>query len=315
MAPRIVVLGEPLVEFLRSGVDQPLDREGQFQGPFPSGAPAICAAALRRLGLPTGFIGGIGSDAFGRMLKERLKHEGIDLAGLLTIPHRTTAMAFVSYASDGSREFVFHLRDSAAGAVQADDLDMAWLAGKGWLHLSGSTVALNRDSAAACWRAVELAKAAGRRISFDPNLRPELMPLDEARQFLRLFIESADLLAPTAEEARALTGLSDDDQVAEALCGGRECVLAIKRGADGCSLFSAGTRCDARGYTVNEVDATGAGDCFNAACIFGLEMGCPPAQVAQFANAAGALAVTRRGPMEGAATVEEIGVLVSQQSD
>src|SRR5574341_690759 len=171
MAPRVVVMGEALVEFLRPGIDQPLDQEGEFRGPFPSGAPAIFAAAARRLALPTGFIGGIGSDAFGRLIKARLEQEGVDLAGLLTITDRTTAMAFVAYASNGSREFAFHLRDSAAGAIRADDLDPAWLAGEGWLHLSGSTVALNESGAAACWRARECRGGAAWSAGMQPVYR------------------------------------------------------------------------------------------------------------------------------------------------
>ena len=65
------------------------------------------------------------------------------------VPGHSTGCAFVAYADDGSREFVFHLRHSAAGAMNADKLDPAYFVGVKWLHLSGSTIALNPTSRAA----------------------------------------------------------------------------------------------------------------------------------------------------------------------
>ena len=311
MPPHIISIGEALVEVMRPDVRQPLDRTGDFHGPFASGAPAIFAVAAARLGASVGFIGGIGDDAFGRLMRARLEAEGVDATGLQVAPGRSTGVAFVAYASDGGREFVFHLRHAAAGAMDAGQIDPAYLADVHWLHLSGSTLALNAASQAACQRALDLSLAAGGRLSFDPNLRPELMPLEQARQVLAPFVEAADLLLPTAAEARALTGTTDDDAAAKALLAGRDRIVALKRGAAGCTLYVKGERFDAPGLAVDEVDPTGAGDCFNAACLIGLEAGWPPERVARFASAAGALAVTRKGPMEGAPTFKQVQAVLS----
>jgi sugar/nucleoside kinase (ribokinase family) len=142
-------------------------------------------------------------------------------------------------------------------------------------------------------------------VSFDPNLRPELMAVDQARTAFACFIEAADLLVPTASEAQALAGIADDDQAAQALLGRGEKILVYKRGALGCSVYAGGKRLDVPGFQVQEVDPTGAGDCFNAAFLVGLEQGWPLEQAARFACAAGALAVTKQGPMEGAPTKDE----------
>jgi sugar/nucleoside kinase (ribokinase family) len=304
--PEILTLGEILVEIMRPAAGQPLDRPGEFRGPFASGAPAIFAVAAARLGLRTAFIGALGDDAFGRLLREALAAEGVDARGLQTPPGHATGAAFVAYDDSGGREFVFHIRHAAAGQLDAAAIPAALFEGVQWLHLSGSTLALNENSRAACCRALELTRAAGGKISLDPNLRPELMPLDECRAALAPFWAAADLLLPTAAEARLLTGQADDECAARALAARPETIVALKRGPAGCSIFCAGKRLDIPGCAVEEIDPTGAGDCFSAAFIAGLHAGWPLERVGRFANAAGALAVTRLGPLEGAPTLKQV---------
>ena len=85
-APDVITIGEILVEIMRPVAGQPLDQPGEFRGPFASGAPAIFAVAAARLGMHTGFIGGVGADAFGRMLIHRLEEEGVDTSQVQTPP-------------------------------------------------------------------------------------------------------------------------------------------------------------------------------------------------------------------------------------
>lgn len=310
MTKTILAMGEALVEVMRSSIGEPLDREGSFSGPFASGAPAIYAVAAARLGFPVRFIGSVGQDAFGRLLRLRLQKEGVDVAGLQTTAEHATGVAFVAYDLNGSREFVFHLRYSAAGLLRPEQVNPALFAHLGWLHLSGSTLALNENCRSACWRAVELAKAAGGRVSFDPNLRPELLPVDQAVPLFSTFMDAADLLLPTASEAHALAGVAEDDQAAQVLLRNPNQILVYKRGAAGCTVYAAGERLDLPGFAVQEVDPTGAGDCFNAAFLVGLEENWSLEQTGRFACAAGALAVTRQGPMEGAPTRAEVEALL-----
>jgi sugar/nucleoside kinase (ribokinase family) len=241
-----------------------------------------------------------------------LRAEHVDTEYLQKAPGYTTGIAFIAYASGGSREFVFHLRQSAAAAISASDLDAAYFADVSWLHISGSSLFLSEASRAACARALELTRAAGGKLSLDPNLRPELMPVDQSRGVLRPYLETADLLLPTVEEARALTGIDDDSRAAAALLGGRDRIVAFKRGADGASVFTQDGRSDVRGYAVEEIDPTGAGDCFNAAFVHGLLAGRPVSETASFAAAAGALAVTRQGPMDGAPGVQQVQDLLAR---
>ena len=311
--PQIITIGEALVEVMRPDASVPLDQPGVFEGPFASGAPAIFAVAASRLGMDTGFAGGVGPDGFGRLLHGRLQKENVDTHYLRTIPGYTTGIAFIAYAADGSREFIFHLRQSASAVFPADQLEEVYFADMRWLHISGSALFLSDASRTACERALALTRAAGGKLSLDPNLRPELMPINEARDVLKPFLTVADLMLPTAEEAQALTGEDDDDGAARRLLTGKNRIVAYKRGATGCTVYSPNGRIDIPGFDVVEIDPTGAGDCFNAGFLYGLEAGWSIDEAARFANAAGALAVTRQGPMEGAPKVQQVEDLIRRK--
>ena len=161
---------------------QPLDQPGEFSGPYASGAPAIFAVAAARLALKTGFIGAIGEDAFGRLTRKRFTAEGVDASQTQIQPGYSTGAAFVAYDHSGGREFIFHIRHAAAGQLAADRIRPAYFENVKWLHLSGSTLAMNENSRAACQRAMDLTLAQGGKISLDPNLRLELMPLEDFRE-------------------------------------------------------------------------------------------------------------------------------------
>ncbi len=306
---KIITLGEILVEIMRPSAGQPLDAPGDFRGPFASGAPAIFAVAAARLGLKTGFIGAIGDDAFGRLMRNRFAAEGVDASQMQTPPGFATGAAFVAYDHSGGREFVFHIRHAAAGQLAADRISAAYFEKANWLHLSGSTLAMNENSRAACQRAMDLTLAQGGKISLDPNLRLELMHLDAFRKVLNPFLANADLLLPTAGEAQAITGEADENRAAHKLARKPGAITALKRGPAGCSIYQQDIKIDVPGFPATEIDPTGAGDCFSAAFIAGLEAGWPLERIGRFANAAGALAVTKLGPMEGSPTQSQVETL------
>ena len=310
--PEIIAIGEVLVEIMRPDSGQPLDLPGTFKGPYPSGAPAIFAVAAARLGLDVGFIGAVGEDAFGRVMRSCFAAEGVEDSQLQTPAGYSTGAAFVAYNQQGEREFVFHIRHAAAGQLSADRLSKAYFRGVKWLHLSGSTLYLNQNSRDACLRSMEFTLAQNGRISLDPNLRLELMSLEQSREILSPFLAAADLLLPTLGELRAISGKEDEVKAVQVLGLKDGAIIAVKRGSQGSSIFAGDRRLDIGGFSVQEIDPTGAGDCFSAAFIAGLEAGWSLAEVGKFANAAGALAVTRMGPMEGAASIAEVKAMVKK---
>ncbi len=319
MSLDILTFGEALVEVIRTDVDLPLDQPGLFRGPYPSGAPFIFAVQAARLGAKVGTIGAVGQDAFGRCLLNQLQADQVDIRGVHILPDYTTGVAFVSYNSDGSRDFVFHARHAAAGQLSPHMLDKELFKGLKCLHIMGSTLSMHQDALQLGLRALEMAQEAGAKISFDPNVRPQLMSPDRARYVFEPFMEAADVLIPSEEELLLLSDAYQIEAVVQDLLEDKpELIVIVTKGAEGCIVMTQSTEeiipglgpmvCNdpINGYDVVEVDPTGAGDCFDAGFLARWLAGDSPTVAAEFANACGALAVTMKGPMAGARTLAEV---------
>ena len=319
MALDILTFGEALVEMMRTEVGQPLDQPALFSGPYPSGAPFIFAVQAARLGAKVGTIGAVGQDAFGKCLLDQLQADHVDTRGVHVLPDYTTGVAFVSYNVDGSRDFVFHARHAAAGQLSPHMLDKELFRGLKCLHIMGSTLSLHQDALELGLHALEMAQDAGAKISFDPNIRPQLMSADRARYAFAPFMEAADVLIPSEEELLLLSDAYNVDSAVQDMLEDRpELIVVITKGADGCMVM---TKSDfdeipgigpmvavdpIGGYVVEEIDPTGAGDCFDAGFLARWLAGDSPSEAAEFANACGALAVTAKGPMAGARSLADV---------
>lgn len=302
----VITLGELLVEFLHRGIDEPLDQVGDFVGPFPAGAPAIFADTVTKLGYSCGFIGVVGGDDFGELITKKLKDDGVDISRIRTASGYTTGTSFVTYFKDGSRKFIFHLRHAAAGQLSPGDVDPAYVSEADFLHVMGSTLSISDSSREACYRAVESASKSGVKVSFDPNLRTELMEPRTVGEICRPILENCDLLLPNAEEARLLTGDRKPEESARRFLDMGIGTIAIKLGKRGSMLVTDEGRINISPFLVREVDPTGAGDSYDAGFICALLDGKSPEEAARFANAVGALSVTERGGMGGIPTKEEV---------
>ena len=309
----ILTIGEALVEVMRTDIGQPLNQPGPFVGPFPSGAPFIFAVQAARLGKATAAIGSVGQDAFGDCLLDQLKTDGVSVSGVQRLADQTTGIAFVAYQADGSRNFVFSW--GAGGHLSSDMLDPALFAGLRCFHIMGSTLSMSESALAVCRRALEMAQNAGALISFDPNLRPELLPPDQARIAFAPFVAAAHILMPTEEELLLLTAASAVEDAVDRLLAQRpDRIIVVTRGALGCRVYTGDGRVDVPGFPANEIDPTGAGDCFDAGFITGILEGMTPAGAAKLANACGALAVGAEGAMAGARTRDEVARFMRDNS-
>lgn len=312
MALDLLTLGEALVEVMRTGINQPLNQAGPFIGPYPSGAPFIFAAQAARLGMQVGAIGTVGDDAFGECLLNQLKADGIVTAGVRVRPDQTTGVAFVAYNADGSRDFVFSL--GAGGQLTADMLNPDLFAGLRCLHLMGSTLSMSREALEVGRAALRLAQNSGAKFSFDPNLRPELLAPAAAKTAFEPFLRAADVLLPTTDELLLLTGTNQVERGVTLLLEqnpGR--IIVVTQGAAGCTVYTQDGAQQIAGFRVNEVDPTGAGDCFDAGFLAGWLQGLPVAEAARLANACGALAVIQQGPMAGAERLAVVRQFMAEQ--
>jgi fructokinase len=309
----IVVIGEILVEMVAAEIGQGFLVPGRFDGPFPSGAPAIFADQAAKQGISVALAGCVGQDDFGAGTLQRLARDGVDISAVRCVPGLATGVAFVAYASDGGRQFIFHMANAAASQIRVDQIAPALFRGCKFLHVMGSS--LFSDGMAAAIRAgVVQARAAGARISFDPNIRPELLAFPATARLIQELLDSANVPLPSEADLAHLFPGADTDSAARALLDrGADCVF-LKRGAKGSTYYDRQNRIETPAFAVAEIDPTGAGDCAGATFIAGMLRGLPLQAVLQRANAAGALAVTARGPMEGNSTATELDAFMRRAS-
>ena len=309
---QIVAIGEILVEIMATRIGQTFLEPGLFAGPYPSGAPAIFADQAARVGASTALIGCVGPDDFGTLNLNRLAASGVEIDGIRRVPGTTTGSAFVAYRADGGRDFVYNIANSASAELDPAQLEPALFAGCRYFHVMGSSL-FSARIAAAVRRGVELARAAGAQISFDPNIRKELLSLPDVAATIAAVLEVTDVLLPSDADLEHLCPRQGEAEAAQSLlAAGRQMVL-LKKGARGSVYHDADRRIAAAAFPTEEVDPTGAGDCFGGTFVASLALGLPLERALRLANAAGALAVSRKGPMEGNSTMAELEAFLADK--
>jgi sugar/nucleoside kinase (ribokinase family) len=293
----VLTIGEMLVEFIRKGRDTPHYETGEYAGPFPSGAPAIFVDAASRLGLKSAIIGAVGDDDFGSLLKKRLAADNVDITHVYTDEEYTTGIAFVTYFSDGSRRFVFNLKRSAAARIKPEDVDEDFVKMFRVLHIMGSTLSIGEEVRESCYRAVEIASRAGMMVTYDPNLRAELIEPRMISKISEKVLKVAEIVMPSKAELFDLTGKRSLEEASEEIFKHGVKLLIVKIGEKGSIGLSRQETVFEPAFIVPEVDPTGAGDVFDAAAVYGYLKNWRLRELLEFANAAGALKVTRMGPM------------------
>ena len=304
----VVTLGEILVEIVAqergSGFRQPV----HLIGPYPSGAPAIFIDQVAKLGQACGIIGCVGDDDFGWVNLERLRRDGVDVSAVEVLAGQATGTAFVRYRDNGERDFVYNIRNSASGQVHLGAEALRLLEGSAHLHVSGASL-FSSQVIEVARQAVEAVKAGGGSVSFDPNVRKEVINDRSVLAALREMLASCDTFLPSGEELTMLTtATAQEDAVSEVLGLGATAIV-VKRGAGGATYYGPEGRFDRPAYRVKEVDPTGAGDCFGATYVTCRLQGRSVEDSLDYANAAGALAVLASGPMEGTSDFAQLDEL------
>jgi sugar/nucleoside kinase (ribokinase family) len=307
----IWTMGELLVEIMRQKAGIQLYEPGEFLGPFPSGAPAIFIDTVARLDHPSGIIGGVGDDDFGRCVVDRLKADGVNCEYVQVFPYPATAVAFVTYFDDGSRKFIFHFGNTPAvmgkftGAEQIEQPD--------FFHVMGCSLMANDEFRGQIFKAAEFFSQQGAKISFDPNIRVELLGGKDLNEVVGPIMEKCAILMPGVQELHLVSGKEEiGDGVKKVFENPTLEIVVLKRGKEGCTIFTRDTTVDVLAYPVEEVDPTGAGDCFDAGFLCGLLENKPLEECGKMAAAAGALNAQAFGPMEGKISPETLSPLFNR---
>jgi sugar/nucleoside kinase (ribokinase family) len=308
----IVTIGEILVEIMATEPGHGFREPIHLVGPFPSGAPAIFIDQVGKLGFPCGIVSCVGGDDFALVNLERLAADGVDVSAIETDPTQATASAFVRYRPDGDRDFVYNIRHSACGQTRLTEGALQLLQRSSHLHVMGSSLASERIIEETK-TAIELVKEQGGTVSFDPNIRREMLGAPGMREALGYMLTHCDIYLPSGPELTMLTEAKSEGGAIAEILGFGVSAIVVKHGAQGASYHDGRENRRQPAFTVTEVDPTGAGDCFGATFITCRLQGRSVSECLRYAAASGALAVTRRGPMEGTATFAELDALIVSQ--
>ncbi len=297
----IVSLGELLIDFTESGVS-PAGQRLFEQNAGGAVTNLVCAAS--QCGAKTGFIGKVGKDMHGAFLKQAMIDAGVDMHALIEADDVFTTLAFVALKPSGEREFSFARKPGADTQLRADEIDLEMLKNTRIFH-TGSLSLTQEPARSATYEAIDIAKAAGAVISYDPNYRASLWDSkDEAIRFMRSLIATADIMKVSDEELPLLTGETDPEKAADALLDQGVKIVAITLGSEGAYVRVGKESALVPGFRAKAVDTTGAGDSFFGGFLYRfLTSGKriqdvtidDAADFARFGNATASLCVERRG--------------------
>jgi fructokinase len=318
--PDAIALGELLIDFVSIEKDISLSELPSFAG-AAGGAPANVAVGLARLGVNVGFVGKVGDDPFGAFLRRTMADAGVDITGLRSAPGARTTLAFVATRSDGQKDINFYRNPGADMLLTVEEVDLVSLRSARLFHF-GSVSLSQSPAREATLRAARAARDAGLLVSFDPNWRPSLWDDPaEAKGLIWETMPCAQVVHCAYEEWEFVTGTTDLEAGARRIREAGPKLVVVTQGEDGCYFDNGAARGQVPGFRVEVVDSLGAGDAFVAAMLSRLmgaadleRLGDPALrEIMVYANAAGALACTKRGVIPALPGAGEIVEFVARE--
>lgn len=317
----VVALGELLIDFTESGMSP---QGNPLLEVNPGGAPCNVLAMLNKLGKKTAFIGKVGNDQFGTMLREVVAASGTDVSNLLTDEEVHTTLAFVHTYPDGDREFSFYRNPGADMMLRKEEVDEEIIRAGKIFHF-GTLSSTHPGVREATRYAIDVAKAAGLTVSFDPNLREPLWAsLDQAKEEISYGLAKCDILKISDNEMEFMTGTTDYEKGVEMLRAQYPNLALIF-----VTLGKAGSRAYYKDLAVevapflreDTIETTGAGDTFEACALnYVLEHGLEELteenlrELLVFANAGASIITSRKGALKVMPEKEEVEEIVKSRA-
>ena len=313
----VIALGELLIDFTMNGQSE--QGNNMFEA-CPGGAPCNVLALLNKMGKKTAFIGKVGKDQFGALLRDTITEAGIDASNLMVDENVNTTLAFVHTFPDGDREFSFYRNPGADMMLTADEVDPEVVKDTKVFHF-GTLSMTHEGVREATKKAVETAKANGCLVSFDPNLRPPLWSsLDLAKEQMEYGFGKCDILKISDNEIQFVSGKEDYDEGIAYLQETYSIpLILLTMGKDGSRAYYKDMRVERPGFSVKAIETTGAGDTFCGSSLNYLvdhdfenlteeQLG----EMLTFANAAAALVTTKKGAIKAMPVKEEVLELIQK---
>ncbi|WP_319371658.1 carbohydrate kinase [uncultured Ilyobacter sp.] len=315
MNPKIVCIGELLIDFICKDIDSDLV-DGESFEKKAGGAPANVCAAAAKLGQKVGFIGKVGNDSFGKFLERTLTETGVDTKMLYFDREKPTTLAFVSLRKDGERDFIFNR--GADENLSFGELDLKNLKDTKIFHFGSATALLGGNLKKTYYELMKYAKSKGAFVSFDPNWRGALFG-ERKEEFVAESIKClayADFTKVSDEEARIISGKENLEEAVDEIHKYGTPVVVVTLGKDGTLLSIDGKKIVVKSIEVKSIDSTGAGDAFIGAVLYKLSMEENPKEVictlekskeiVGFANKVGAITCTKLGAIAALPTLDDL---------
>jgi len=307
----VIALGELLVDMASSGVS--LQENDMFEA-CPGGAPCNVLAMLNNLGKKTAFIGKVGQDMFGKILKYTIEGLGINAEMLHMDEKVNTTLAFVKNNADGDREFSFYRNPGADMMLKEEDIDEDFVK-RGKIFHHGTLSMTHEECRNATKKAIKLAKDNSLIISFDPNIRESLWDdLNTAKEQMEYGMQYCDILKISDNELQFVTGIEDFDEGIRCLKEKYNIkLILLTLGKNGSRAYYKNSKVEVPAKSVNAIDTTGAGDTF-CGCVLNyiLENDLDDLsknqleEMLEFANTAAAIVTTRKGALKAMPKKDEI---------
>ena len=315
----VVALGELLIDFTENGLS---GQGNPLLEANPGGAPCNVLAMLNRLGKKTAFIGKVGNDQFGKMLKEVVEESGTDVSGLAMDEQVHTTLAFVHTFPDGDREFSFYRNPGADMMLTKEEVDPEIIKNARIFHF-GTLSSTHAGVREATRYAIDVAKENGLLVSFDPNLREPLWEsLDQAKEEILYGMSKCDILKISDNEMEFMTGTTDYNKGVVMLREQFDIpLICVTLGREGSRAFYKDMIVEAAPFVREDtIETTGAGDTFEACTLnYILEHGLEDLteenlkEMLTFANAGASIITTRKGALKVMPEKEEIEKVIRER--
>ena len=313
----VTALGELLIDFTENGLS------GQGNTLFeanPGGAPCNVLAMLKKLDRSCLFVGKVGDDMFGRLLRDVAAQAGICMDHLVFGKDVRTTLAFVQTFPNGDRDFSFYRNPGADMMLTEDELPLDAIAGSRIFHFGTLSMTHEGVRRATC-KAIDHAKQSGAIISFDPNLRPPLWDsLDEAKRQIEYGLARCDVLKIADNELEFMTGEAGFDKGAAILRTKFPNIklFNVTAGAEGSYSYYEDKRVFVPACKLGgTIETTGAGDTFCAGVLnFVLDHGLDGlseadlTEMLRFAKTAAYIVTTRKGAIRSMPERDEVEALL-----
>ncbi|GAB3484126.1 bifunctional 5-dehydro-2-deoxygluconokinase/5-dehydro-2-deoxyphosphogluconate aldolase [Marinomonas epiphytica] len=319
----LICLGRAAVDLYADQIGSRLEDASSF-AKYLGGSSGNMAYGTARLGLKSAMLTRIGNEHMGRFVKEELDRVGVDTSHLITDPERLTALVVLGIKDRDTFPLIFYRNDCADMAINENDFDADFIGSAKALVITGTHFS-TPGTYAASKKALEYAKAAGTKCALDIDYRPVLWGLttpgdgetrfisnDKVSNHLQTILGDFDLIVGTEEEIHIAGGSTDTITALKKIRELTDATIVLKLGALGCTVLEADIPAHEShfevftGVRVDVMNVLGAGDAFMSGFLRGWIYNESPQRCCAYANACGALVVSRHGCAPAIPSEEEL---------